>query len=115
MGKARIVPATHILNGESPRLSQPFTFYILSLDSSSGIFKMKQYNRTHLSEVRDLFEDVINIRSHNSEVIMIGNQKLINKTQGDFNSPAIQALIGKAIQKKLLPFEYSPGNKKANA
>lgn len=60
-----------------------------------------------------MFEDVINIRSHNSEVIMIGNGRLINKTQGDFNSPAIQALIGKAIQKQLLPFKYSAETPKA--
>lgn len=53
-----------------------------------------------------MFEDVLKIRSNNSEVIMVGNQKLINKTHGSFESPMIQALIGKAIQKKFLPFEY---------
>jgi hypothetical protein len=44
-----------------------------------------------------MFEDVLNIRSNNSEVIMVGNQKMINKTRGDFETPMIQALIGKAI------------------
>ena len=72
-GKAKIVPATHKLSGESPRLAQPLNFMILSLDSRTGIFKMKQYNRTHLSEVREMFEDVLKIRSNNSEVIMVGN------------------------------------------
>lgn len=37
---------------------------------------------------------------------MVGNGKLINKTQGAFESAEIQALIGKAIQKKFLPFSY---------
>ena len=73
-GKAQIVPATQKLSGESPRLAQPLNFMILSLDSRTGIFKMKQYNRTHLSEVREMFEDVLKIRSNNSEVIMVGNQ-----------------------------------------
>lgn len=58
-GKAQFVPATHKINGESARLAEPYQFRILSLDSNIGIFKMKQYNRTHLSEMRELFEDVI--------------------------------------------------------
>jgi hypothetical protein len=62
---------------------------ILSLDSQSGFFKMKQYNRTHLSEMREMFEDVLKIRGNTSEVIMVGNKKLINKTQGGFDSPGI--------------------------
>lgn len=105
-GKAKIVPATHKVTGESPRLAEPYTFMILSLDTHNGqgIFKMKQYNRTHLSEMREMFEDVVQIKSNNSQVIMVGNSKLINKTQGGFDSEEIQALIGKAIQKKFLPF-----------
>jgi len=55
-----------------------------------------------------MFEDVLKIRSNNSEVIMVGNQHMINKTHGSFESPMIQALVGKAIQKKFLPFEYAP-------
>ena len=54
-----------------------------------------------------MFEDVLKIRSNNSEVIMVGNQHMINKTHGSFESPMIQALVGKAIQKKFLPFEYA--------
>lgn len=72
-----------------------------------GVFKMKEYNRTHLSEMREMFEDVVQIKSNNSQVIMVGNGKLINKTQGAFDSVEIQALVGKAIQKKYLPFAYS--------
>ena len=37
---------------------------------------------------------------------MTGNGKLINKTESGFESLEIQSLIGKAIQKKWLPFEY---------
>ena len=72
-GQAKIVPATLQLPGESPRLAQPLNFMILSLDSHTGFFKMKQYNRTYLSEMRDMFEDVLKIRGNNSEVIMVGN------------------------------------------
>lgn len=81
-GKATIVPPSHKLNGESARLAEPYTFRILSLDTKrgSGIFKMKEYNRTHLSDMRELFEDVIKIKSNNSQVIMVGNGKLIDKT-----------------------------------
>lgn len=40
---------------------------------------------------------------------MVGNGKLINKTQGGFDNPQIEALIGKAIQKKVIPFSYKQG------
>lgn len=83
------MPATQKISGESARLAQPLNFMILSLDSRTGIFKMKQYNRTHLSEVREMFEDVLKIRSNNSEVIMVGNGHLINKTRGSFDTPMI--------------------------
>jgi len=44
-----------------------------------------------------MFEDVLKIRSNNSEVIMVGNGHLMNKTHGSFETPMMQALIGKAI------------------
>ena len=53
-----------------------------------------------------MFGDIISIKNNDSQLIMIGNNKLINKTEGAFNSTAIQALIGKAIQKKFLSFDY---------
>lgn len=43
-GKPQIVDATHQISGESPRLAQPYTFMILSLDThlgQGGVFKMK--------------------------------------------------------------------------
>lgn len=56
--------------------------------------------------MREIFEDVVQIKSNNTQVVMIGNGKLMNKTAGDFDSKEIQALIGKAIQKKFLPFKF---------
>lgn len=47
--------------------------------------------------MRELFEDVVKIKSNNSQVIMVGNGKMINKTHGSFDSVELQALIGKAI------------------
>jgi hypothetical protein len=91
------VPATHKIEGESPRLAEPYQFRIISLDNTTGVFKMKQYNRTHLSEMRELFEDVVQIKSNHSQVIMVGNGKLINTTATNFDSPEMHALIGKAI------------------
>ena len=106
-GTAKIVPASHKIEGESPRLAEPYQFRVVSLDTQTGQFKMKQYNRTHLSEMREMFEDIVQIKSNHSEVIMTGNGKLINKTGAGFESPAIHALIGKAIQKQYLPFQYT--------
>jgi hypothetical protein len=37
--------------------------------------------------MREMFEDVVQIKSNLSEVIMVGNGKLINKTQGGFDHP----------------------------
>lgn len=65
--------------------------------------------------MREMFEDVVQIKSNNSQVIMVGNGKLINKTQGGFDDPQIQALIGKAIQKKFIPFSYKPAGKNSAA
>jgi hypothetical protein len=56
--------------------------------------------------MREIFEDVVQIKSNNTQVVMIGNGKLMNKTAGDFDSKEIQALIGKAIQKKFLSFKF---------
>ena len=39
--------------------------------------------------LRDMFEDVVQIKSNNTQVIMVGNGKLINKTQGGFDSKEI--------------------------
>ena len=39
---------------------------------------------------------------------LFSNVFIINKTSGSFDSPTIQALIGKAIAKKFLSFEYEP-------
>jgi len=65
-GEAKIVNATHKINGESQRLAEPYSFRILSIDNQTGIFKMKQYNRTHLSDMNELFEDIIQIRNDHS-------------------------------------------------
>jgi hypothetical protein len=39
-GKAKLVPEEHRIAGESPELDKPYTFHILSLDTSDqGTFK----------------------------------------------------------------------------
>ena len=70
-----------------------------------GLFKTKTYNRTHLSEVFQLFDDIAKIRKEDSQIILVGNGKLIKHT-GSLDNPEVQALIGKAIQKKALFFKY---------
>jgi hypothetical protein len=42
-GMPKFVPATHKIEGESARLAEPYTFKIISLDTSigQGLFKMK--------------------------------------------------------------------------
>lgn len=51
------------------------------------------------------FDDVTQIRKDDPYVIMIGNGKLIKHT-GSIDSDEIQALIGRAIQKKFLSIKY---------
>ena len=68
----------HKIDGESPALIKPYAFTIMSLDTSGqGTFKSKNYNRTHLSEMFELFDDVQKIRKSDSHVILVGNGKLI--------------------------------------
>jgi hypothetical protein len=100
------------LPNESPELEKPYSFTILSLDTSdTGTFKQKSYKRNHLSEMYYLFEDVKNVRKADSQnILMIGNGRLIKHT-GDINSLEIQSLIGKAIQKKFLSMEDASGSK----
>lgn len=81
---------------------------ILSLDSrGQGMIKSKVYNRTHLSEMFDLYDDVSKIRREDSQhMIMVGNGKLIKHT-GDLQSKEIQALFGQAIRKKALKIDFN--------
>lgn len=117
-GKAQLVPEEHHIAGESPQLDKPYTFHILSLDTSDqGTFKQKALSRSHLSEVYDLYQDVSHIRKPDSHMILIGNGRLIkhsSKGSSDkqsINTPEIQSLIGRAIAKKFLPFNFnSPEN-----
>ena len=51
------------------------------------------------------FEDVTQIRK-DPHVIMVGNGKLIKHT-GSIESDEIQALIGRAIQKKFLSVKFN--------
>jgi hypothetical protein len=54
----------------------------------------------------NLFDDIQKIRNQTDlNLIMVGNSKLIKHT-GNLSSEPIQALIGMAIKKKLLPFRY---------
>lgn len=86
------------MTGESARLAKPYTFQIISLDpdgqkdaddlENKGNFKQKQYNRTHLSEMYDLYDDIHKIRKADSHMIMIGNGKLIKHT-GSIDQPEI--------------------------
>lgn len=54
------------------------------------------------------FDDVTMIRKDEPYVIMVGNGKLIKHT-GSIESDEIQALIGRAIQKKFLSIKYGDG------
>lgn len=58
------------------------------------------------------FDDVTQIRKDDPYVIMVGNGKLIKHT-GSIESDEIQALIGRAIQKKFLSIKYGDGKELA--
>ncbi len=61
----------------------------------------------------ELFDDVHKIRKSDSHMILIGNGKLIKHisagsiAQSSLNTPEMQALVGRAIAKKYLPFSHS--------
>ena len=82
----------HKIEGESPELIKSYAFTILSLDTSShGTFKSKTYNRTHLSEMFELFDDVQKIRKADSHMILVGNGKLIkHASAGDTDPDSLQ-------------------------
>ena len=84
-----------------------YNFTIIGLDTSgNGTFKTKQYSRYHLSDIYNLYDDIEKIRNQmDINLIMVGNNRLIKHT-GDLNSEPIQALIGMAIKKRVLPFKY---------
>jgi hypothetical protein len=54
--KVKIFPGQHQFNDESPQLAKAYTFHIIGL--SDGQFKFKSLNRTHLSEMKEMFEDI---------------------------------------------------------
>jgi len=110
-GNAQVVNDDVHLANESPMLDKKHAFQILSLDTADkGTFKFKSYTRQHLSEMFDMFDDVTKVRKSNDNLIMTGNGRLIKHT-GDIQSPEIEALLGKAIQKKYLAMEDSTGSK----
>ena len=110
-GNAQVVNDDVKLANESPKLEKKYQFQILSLDTADkGTFKFKSYSRQHLSEMFDMFDDVTKVRKSNDNLIMTGNGRLIKHT-GDIQSPEIEALLGKAIQKKYLSMEDSTGSK----
>lgn len=74
----------------------------MGLSTSSGQFKVKTLNRTHLSEMYEMFEDILKIREE-SHLLMVANGKLIKYT-GDLNSEPMLALVGMAVRRKMLPF-----------
>lgn len=105
-GKVKIVPDHQVKHLEKNTLAKPSIFVILSLDpSDKGTFKQKTYNRTHLSEMFEIYDDVTQIRKDDPFVIMVGNGKLIKHT-GSIEQDEIQALIGRAIQKKFLSIKF---------
>ena len=57
-----------------------------------------------------MFEDVEKVRKPHDNLIMTGNGRLIKHT-GDIKSAEIEALLGKAIQKKYLTMEDASGSK----
>ena len=110
-GNAQVVKDEVHLPNESPKLDKKYPFQILSLDTADqGTFKFKSYSRQHLSEMFDMFEDIQKVRKPNDNLLMTGNGRLIKHT-GYINSSEIQALIGKAIQKKYLAMEDQTGSK----
>jgi hypothetical protein len=72
-----------------------------------GNIKTKQFTATHLSEGKDAFDNALHVRSkdpNKSALILVGNGRLIDHSGTDIHHPGIQALIGKAIELRLIPF-----------
>lgn len=111
-GTVKIVPDHEVNNLDHNQLTKPYIFAILSLDKEDdkGTFKQKTYNRTSLQEMYQTFDDVTQIRK-DPFVVLIGNGKLIKHT-GSIESEEIQAIIGRAIQKKFLTFKTANSNEK---
>jgi hypothetical protein len=78
-GTARIVPSNHQIPNQSPSLAEPELFTIITLDTADkGVFKSKGYNRTHLSDILNLYQDISKIRREDSyHMIMVANDKLV--------------------------------------
>jgi hypothetical protein len=64
------------VSNESPLLAEPTVFTIMTLDTVSeptGIFKSKKYIRNRLSEMYDIYNDILKIRRRDSNIIMVAN------------------------------------------
>ncbi len=64
------------VSNESPLLAQPTVFTVMTLDTVSkptGIFKSKKYIRNRLSEMYDIYNDILKIRRRDSNIIMVAN------------------------------------------
>lgn len=62
-------------------LAKPYVFAVFGLDTTDkGTIKQKTYNRTHLSDMYQLFDDITQIRKKDPNLIMVGNGKLIKHT-----------------------------------
>ena len=95
-----------VKGGEKKEKKKPVKFTIISFNKDDYTqFRAKSYSRNYLNEAFQLFDDVNKISGNQTVSALISNKKLI-KHQGDMGSQEFQALIGKALQRKLLPFKY---------
>jgi len=75
--------------------------------SGDGYIKTKQFTASHLSEGKAEFDNALQVRSKDpkkSALILVGNGRLIDHSGEDIHHPGVQALIGKAIELRLIPF-----------
>jgi hypothetical protein len=102
-GKAVILDPSQKSSNSSALFAKPVQFHIMTLDpSGSGSLKWKGFNRSSLSEMLEVYEDVKKIRREDSHfMIMVANKKLVKHT-GQWGSPEMNALIGLAIKQKYL-------------
>ena len=91
----------------SPQLAKDYDFVILALDpeGKKSLIKQKTYKRNHLSSMNEMFDTISSIRK-DPELLMVSNNKIL-RFNGDLNSEKMQALIGFAVKRKLLPFKSS--------
>jgi hypothetical protein len=71
-------------------LTKMTKFHIMSIKTAApsqpAIVKMKDFNSTHFGEVQDEYNNVLSISNDSTQVLLVGNGRVVNFT-GAINTP----------------------------